>query len=158
LYRLAAEHGYAAAQNNLGVMYDNGEGVPQDDKEAFKLYRLAAEQGYATAQGNLGVMYAKGEGVPQDDKEAVKWFRRAAEQGHAVAQYNLGVMYGNGQGVPQDYAFAYAWRNLAVANCAPDKQQEYTEARDSLIKLMTPAQVEEGQRLSREWFEKYKKK
>ena len=25
-----AEQGYATAQYNLGVMYDNGEGVPQD--------------------------------------------------------------------------------------------------------------------------------
>ena len=33
------------AQVNLGVMYDNGEGVLQDDKEAVKWYRKAAEQG-----------------------------------------------------------------------------------------------------------------
>jgi TPR repeat protein len=38
-------------------MYDKGEGVPEDDKEAMKWYRLAAEQGYASAQSNLGVMY-----------------------------------------------------------------------------------------------------
>ena len=45
------------AQYNLGVMYDNGEGVPQDYKEAVKWYRLAAEQGNANAQTNLGNMY-----------------------------------------------------------------------------------------------------
>ena len=32
---------------NLGLMYDSGEGVPEDDKEAVKWYRLAAEQGNA---------------------------------------------------------------------------------------------------------------
>ena len=42
-----AEQGNAAAQYNLGVMYDNGEGVPQDYAEAAKWYRLAAEQGEA---------------------------------------------------------------------------------------------------------------
>ena len=42
-----AEQGNAAAQYNLGVMYDNGEGVPQDYAEAAKSYRLAAEQGEA---------------------------------------------------------------------------------------------------------------
>ena len=31
-----AEQGDATAQFNLGVMYDNGEGVPQDDKTAVK--------------------------------------------------------------------------------------------------------------------------
>ena len=61
-----AEAGYDVAQFNLGVMYDNGQGVLQDYKEAVKWYRLAAEQGYADAQYNLGVMYDNGEGVPQD--------------------------------------------------------------------------------------------
>ena len=40
-----AEAGDEVAQYNLGVMYDNGLGVPQDPKEAVKWYRLAAEQG-----------------------------------------------------------------------------------------------------------------
>ena len=31
-----AEQGYASAQSNLGWMYDNGQGVPQDDKTAEK--------------------------------------------------------------------------------------------------------------------------
>ena len=35
------------AQTNLGNRYRNGEGVPQDYKEAVKWYRLAAEQGIA---------------------------------------------------------------------------------------------------------------
>ena len=85
-YRLIlplAEKGDAEAQNNLGVMYDKGEGVPQDYKEAVKWYRLAAEQGDASSQYNLGVMYDNGQGVPQDYKEAVKWYRFAAEQGDA---------------------------------------------------------------------------
>ena len=58
-YRLAADQGLADAQNNLGLMYDNGEGVPEDDAEAVRWYRLAADQGDAGAQ-NLGVMYADG--------------------------------------------------------------------------------------------------
>jgi TPR repeat protein len=39
------------------MMYDNGEGVLQDDKEAIKWYQKAAEQGHASAQFSLGVMY-----------------------------------------------------------------------------------------------------
>jgi TPR repeat protein len=76
-----AEQGYASAQTNLGVMYDNGRGVLQDYKTAVKWYRLAAKQGYAPAQYNLGNMYAKGEGVPQNYKTAVKWYRLAGKQG-----------------------------------------------------------------------------
>ncbi len=53
-----AEQGEAFAQSNLGLMYERGQGVPQDYKEAVKWYRLAAEQGDAEAQFNLGIMYA----------------------------------------------------------------------------------------------------
>ena len=51
-----AEGGDKAAQFNLGYMYD-GEGVPEDDKEAVKWYTKSAEQGDAVAQFNLGYMY-----------------------------------------------------------------------------------------------------
>ena len=113
--RLAAEQGNADAQYSLGVMYDDGRGVPQDGAEAVKWYRLAAEQGYSLAQFNLGVMYAHGSrGVPQDGAEAVKWYRLAAEQGRASAQHNLGLMYQDGRGVPQDGAEAVKWYRLAA--------------------------------------------
>ena len=75
-----AKQGDANAQYNLGVMYDNGRGVPQGYKTAVKWYRLAAEQGYADAQYNLGLMYAEGRGVPKDDKTALKWYKLAAER------------------------------------------------------------------------------
>jgi TPR repeat protein len=44
--------------SQLGLMYSQGQGVPQDDKEAVRWCRLAADQGYAAAQSNLGVMYS----------------------------------------------------------------------------------------------------
>ena len=44
-FTLAAEQGNANAQYNLGLMYDIGEGVPQDDKTAVKWFELAAKQG-----------------------------------------------------------------------------------------------------------------
>ena len=92
-FKPLAEQGVADAQFNLGVMYKNGRGVLQDDKEAVKWYTKAAEQGVAAAQFNLGGMYRSGEGVLQDDKEAVKWYTKAAEQGDAGAQLNLGLMH-----------------------------------------------------------------
>ena len=83
-----AEQGEAVAQYNLGVMYDNGYGVPQDYKEAVKWYRLAAEQGEAVAQYNLGLMYANGRGVPQDAPTAYMWFNIAAASGNKGATEN----------------------------------------------------------------------
>jgi TonB family protein len=78
LWRPLAEQGVARAQNNLGVMYENAKGVPQDINEALKWYRLAAEQGYAGAQNNLGLIYALGRGAPRDPVRAYMWFSLAA--------------------------------------------------------------------------------
>ena len=44
-YRKAAKQGYAKAQCNLGVAYENGQGVKQDHDEAVRWYLKAAEQG-----------------------------------------------------------------------------------------------------------------
>ena len=46
----AARQGHADAQSFLGSLYYNGEGVPQDYKEAFRWFLAAAEQGNALAQ------------------------------------------------------------------------------------------------------------
>jgi len=79
LWRPLADQGSARAQNNLGVLYENGKGVPQDVVEAVKWYSLAAGQGYAGAQNNLGLIYAIGRGgVPQDQLRAYMWFSLAA--------------------------------------------------------------------------------
>jgi TPR repeat protein len=56
-----ANAGDPEAQNNLGVMYYNGEGVPQDYKRAAEWYLKAANQGEAEAQNNLGALYAGGD-------------------------------------------------------------------------------------------------
>ena len=109
-----ANQGNAQAQYNLGVMYNNGQGVPKDEAQAVAWYRKAAEQGNAVAQNSLGFMYDNGRGVPKDEAQAVAWYRKAAEQGYAMAQFNLGVMYANGQGVPKDEAQAVAWYHKAA--------------------------------------------
>ena len=79
-YRRAAEQGDARAQYNLGGMYREGRGVPQDAAGAVAWYRRAAEQGHARAQYNLGGMYAAGRGVPPDAVEAHMWFTIAASR------------------------------------------------------------------------------
>ena len=84
--RQAADQGDAEAQYNLGVIYNNGEGVPEDDAEAVKWYRLAAEQGYAKAQGVLGAMYALGRGVLKDSVRAHMWFNIAGANGDEAAR------------------------------------------------------------------------
>ena len=146
-----AEQGYAKAQFNVGIMYDNGQGVLQDYKTAVKWYILSAEQGYAKAQYNLGFMYHNGQGIPQDYKTAVKWYKLAAEQGFAKAQYNLGGMYALGQGVIEDKVYAHMWGSILNSNGHEDGKK----IMDYLLKQgMTPSQIEEAERLARECIKK----
>ena len=155
-----AKAGNAMAQYNLGLMYDKGEGVPQDKAEAVKWYRKAAEQGDADAQVNLGFMYGNGDGVPKDYAEAAKWYHKAAEQGHGFAQNNLAIMYRLGDGVPEDYTKAYMFYNLAAVNtkakmlnnladAITDKELSKTNMKD-MKKIMTKEQIAESQKLTRE--------
>jgi hypothetical protein len=58
----AAQQGNALAQVNLGIAYQNGEGVEQDFTEAAKWLRKAADQGNAHPQANLCWLYANGRG------------------------------------------------------------------------------------------------
>ncbi len=44
-WRPLADRGVAEAQYNLGVLYGNGYGVPQDFVQAYKWYNLAATYG-----------------------------------------------------------------------------------------------------------------
>ena len=149
--RAQAERGDAVAQYNLGVMYAEGRGVPLDDTEAVRWYRLAAEQGDIVAQANLGLMYAEGRGVPLDDAEAVRWYRLAAEQGDVVAQVNLAVMYVDGRGVSADNVLAHMWLDLALLQLTGESLQQTREARDVVGLRLTGTQLEEAQRLAREW-------
>jgi hypothetical protein len=123
--REAARQGNANAQYRLGVLYRNGNGVPQNDPQAASWWRKAAEQGYAPAQRDLGASYHDGRGVPQDYSQAVYWLRKAAQQGNAGAQDNLGFMFDKGQGVPQDDAQAVYWYRKAA-------EQRYAIAQSNL--------------------------
>jgi TPR repeat protein len=83
----------------------------------------------------------------RDYATAVRLIRPLAEQGNANAQYKLGVFYDNGLGVPQDKVSAYMWLNLS----ASQGREGAAAFRDLIARRMTPAQIEEAQKLTREW-------
>ena len=130
------------------MLYEYGQGVPQDYPQALYWYRRAAQQGNAEAQFNLGFLYATGVGVPQNYTEAFGWYRLAAQQGNAEAQHNLGYLYHIGQGgLPQDFVQAHMWYNLAAAQGVDNARK----LRDHVARLMTPTQLATAQQLAREW-------
>ncbi|EQD74593.1 Sel1 domain protein repeat-containing protein, partial [mine drainage metagenome] len=77
-YKHAASHGFASAQNKLGLMYQHALSVPQSYAKAAKWYLLAAGQGDSAAENNLGLLYERGQGVPKDTVYAYEWFDLSA--------------------------------------------------------------------------------
>jgi len=110
------------AQFELGVCYDFGFGIYENDAEAAIWYRLAAMMGHAEAQYFLATAYDEGRGVEHDPKQAYTWYQRAAEQNHAAAQFNLGVAYFNGDGVKPDQLQSYVWLLIAATNGDPEAE------------------------------------
>jgi TPR repeat protein len=172
-----ANKGIAKAQYTLGMMYAEGQGVPQDKKKALKWYGQAAQQddpmdeievdkfenknipqelkfltndaenGIAQAQLKLGMLYAHGQGVPKDEGQARKWLRLAGEQGKYKAQYILGMMLADGQGITKDYVLAHMWYNLSNLQGNVGATTQISALEES----MSPEQIEQAQKMVREW-------
>ena len=96
--RKAVDHGVFNAHYVLAEMYNEGEGVRQDQVEAAKWYR-----------------------------KAFKWYRKAADLGGPTAQIHLGSMYENGQGVILDTVEAYKWYVLSASSGSPKAAQRRDE-------------------------------
>jgi uncharacterized protein len=88
LLRPLAKAGDARAQYKIGLMHEEGRGVPVDHSEALGWLLQAAGQRNADAQNHLGFLYLYGRGVPQDYVAAYAWFDLAATEGHVRAAFS----------------------------------------------------------------------
>ena len=112
--KAAAEKGHKKAQYRVGLCYDKGRGVAEDDVQAVAWYRKSADQGFAKAQNQLGKCYKNGEGIAKDEKKAADLFMKAARQENADGMYQLAKCYLTGTGVAKDEAKARSWVRKAV--------------------------------------------
>ena len=101
------------AQFLMGMLYDAGNGVPQDQAIAASWYRKATKQHHLIAQPFVGVLYYSGTGVKRDYKKAAHWLQSPADNGNDQAQFYLGSMYAEGNGVNKDDPKAIAWLTQA---------------------------------------------
>lgn len=93
-FGLAADHGSAQGELELGGCYHYGLGTIPDLPMAARCYRLAAGQTNYAAMKSYGDLLINGLGVPRDLDAAEYWFTRAAmEGGNRRAMYDLGVLY-----------------------------------------------------------------
>lgn len=121
IWQKLAEGGDGQAMNNLGVLYDQGQGVEPDTGRALHWFAQSAKAGHPSGMSNYGRMLEQGRGMTANPGEAARWFDLAARQGQPEAQYNLGLLYEQGRGVPRDDKAAAAWYSRAAA-------QQQTEA------------------------------
>jgi len=114
--RPLADHGNADAQVLLGLMYNQGRGVPLDLSQAEKWYKASAHQGNAQAECQLGSMYLK-----KDPAPGLKLLKLSAEQGFADCYLILGLAYMNmdTKDAPRDLVQADMWLSLAIAHNDP---------------------------------------
>lgn len=88
-WRPLAEGGDPTAQFLLGLLYNNGQGLAQDNREAAFWYRKAAVQGDPAAQFFLGMLFYGGGGAGQDFGTAHIWVNVAVANGDVEARETL---------------------------------------------------------------------
>jgi len=102
LYHRAAELGNAGAYCNIGLAYNNGEGVEVDKKKARYYYELAAMKGHTRARHNLGCLEGRAGNIDQ----AMRHFTIAARNGCNDSLNKIQQTYSNGHATKEDYTKA----------------------------------------------------
>jgi len=108
------------AQYYLGEIYDNGSGVRENHKEAFRWYKQSSDGGSIPAMQKAAHYYLNGIGIRQNDEEGYMLLatlalygdeesrtllQSAAKSGNSFAEYGLGF-YSHKQ---NDIETAYHW-------------------------------------------------
>lgn len=133
--------------------------VVKEATETFAMYGMKEDAGHFTAMlkvakcGNrllearanfwLGLFYEK---VGRNLAEAVASYRKSAEVGDSLAQHWLATCHEDGRGVPQDPVEAYKWFKLAGECQQPRSGKSSAEKLALLSAIMTPDQIQEGER------------
>lgn len=97
-----ADAGDPKAQNDVGIMYETGQGLNANFKIASKYYEMSANQGYSEGECNFGLVKK----AQKKYQEAVELFQKSANQGNMCGEHYLAVMYQHGKGIRRDYTKA----------------------------------------------------
>lgn len=91
-----ANDGNPNAQYNLGLMYQNGWIVNQNDQIAFEWFLKSANQNYSLSLLEVGLVYHKKADkvkIPFDYQKAFEMYKKAAEQDLSDALNGIGELY-----------------------------------------------------------------
>ncbi|EWH08455.1 Sel1 domain-containing protein [Catenovulum agarivorans DS-2] len=115
-YGQAAVQGVPIALNNLGDLYENGQGVEQNYQRAIDLYEASVQAGGVYGNISLAHVYRRGLGVKIDNKKALDYLFAAVKAQEADAQFELALWYARGIVVRPSAVDALAWMTIAKNN------------------------------------------
>jgi len=140
----AAKLGEPLAMNDMGVRYQSGKGMAQDNVAAIGWFSMAAQHDLAAALVNLGNCYETGNGCVPDMDRAGQNYSAAAKQGHPLGQYLLAALFERGAGTEKpNPVFAY----VNYTRSAAGGYKEAEAKRDALKTVLTKEQLAEAEKV-----------
>ena len=165
-FDLAAKAGDAEANFRLAELYGQGNGVPQNDNDAFQRYLRSEQLGFGKAAYEVGRCYATGCGVEKNSNEALTRLLPIADPRitediwlMSRAQFWVFIVFGDAEHAKHDLVEAYVWLNLA-ASYAPNGQdffgvmsrESLVQSRDLFSQRLSKEQITAAQNRSAEIF------
>jgi len=89
IFQSLAKAGNAKAMNAIGIMYGDGDGFPEDQKQSCDWHEKSALAGASSGQTNLSLCYLIGKGRPQDLSLAEAWCEKALAQNSNACAVNI---------------------------------------------------------------------
>ena len=96
IYYSFVQMNYPEAQNNLGVIYYEGQYISRDINKAIHYFTLAANQNHPEAQYILGIVYFKGQYIQRNIKKGFYYFQLASKYRFHEAHFVVGYFYHSG--------------------------------------------------------------
>lgn len=124
LWHRAGELGNSQAYNNIGTIYDTGDGVEVDEKKSKHYYELAAMGGSSIARYNLGCEESDSGKMDR----ALKHWMIAARDGYSDSLKNINVLYTNGDATKDDYMKALKYYQEYLDEIRSDQRDEAAAA------------------------------
>lgn len=140
----AAGFGLPDAMTVLGVIFENGLGMKENQIRAHELFEGAASQGNAFAAYCLAERYLTGIGDVTDFAKAAHWYERSAKLDYPPAMLALSTLHEAGYGVARDPAKALEYARQAA-------ERDYSPAISALAHMYAGGigiARDEGQALS----------
>jgi len=103
---------HVRAMFKVGYMLYFGEGVDENEPEAFNWFEQAAKKDNPDGMCRLGECYCNGRGCTKNDEEGFKWYLKSAEKGVGLAQVNVGRLFYKGIGTSVDYDKAFHYHPM----------------------------------------------